>query len=67
MHAGSAADREAFLLPGAETPLLTAMEGGERLAVCLAFGEFRGGGIKVSARLQISRPLEMKIVHHCFL
>lgn len=46
MHAGSAADREAFLLPGAETPLLTAMEGGERLAVCLAFGEFRGGGIK---------------------
>ncbi|CAL8468704.1 g8244 [Coccomyxa elongata] len=36
--AGNAADREAVLLPGAETPLLTAMEGGERLAVCLAFG-----------------------------
>ncbi len=40
MHAGNAADSEASLLPEAETPLSVAMEGGERLAVCLASGEF---------------------------
>ncbi|BDA43314.1 probable vacuolar protein sorting-associated protein 13B [Coccomyxa sp. Obi] len=32
---GSAADDEAILSPGAEIPLSVAMEGGERLAVCL--------------------------------
>lgn len=40
MHAGSAADSEALLSPGAEVPLSVAMEGGERLSVCLASGEF---------------------------